>query len=76
MYHGITNVGCKPTIEGDNPVGIETHIFDFNQDVYDKIVIVTFIKKLREERKFSNIEKLLEQMRLDVSEARYYFSMQ
>jgi len=76
VYHGITNVGCKPTIEGDNPVGIETHIFDFNQDVYDKIVIVTFIKKLREERKFSNIEKLLEQMRLDVSEARYYFSMQ
>ena len=75
VYHGITNVGCKPTIEGDNPIGIETHIFDFNQDVYDKIVIVTFIKKIREERKFSNIEKLLEQMRLDVNEARYYFSL-
>lgn len=32
VYHGITNVGCKPTIEGENPVGIETHILDFKQN--------------------------------------------
>ena len=75
VYHGVTNVGCKPTIEGENPVGIETYILDFNQDIYDKVVMVTFIKKLREERKFSNLEKLLEQMRLDVNEAKYYFSL-
>jgi len=76
VYHGITNVGCKPTIEGENPIGIETHILDFKQDVYDKIVIVTFIKKIREERKFPNLESLLEQIRLDINEARYYFSLQ
>lgn len=76
VYQGITNVGCKPTIEGENPVGIETHILDFKQDVYDKVIIVTFIKRIREERKFPNLESLLEQMRLDVSEARYYFSLQ
>lgn len=75
VYHGVTNVGCKPTIEGKNPVGIETHILDFKQDVYDKVVIVTFIKKIREERKFPNLESLLEQMRLDVNEAIYYFSL-
>lgn len=75
VYHGITNVGCKPTIEGENPVGIETHILDFKQDVYDKVIIVTFIKRIREERKFPNLESLLEQMHLDVSEARYYFSL-
>ena len=75
VYHGITNVGCKPTIEGENPVGIETHILDFKQDVYDKVIIVTFIKRIREERKFPNLESLLEQMRLDVSEAQYYFSL-
>lgn len=73
VYHGITDVGCKPTIVGKNPIGIETHIFDFNQDVYDKVVIVTFIKKIREERKFPNLESLLEQMRMDVQEAKYYF---
>ena len=75
VYHGITNVGCKPTIEGENPVGIETHILDFKQDVYDKVIIITFIKKIREEQKFSNLESLLEQIRLDVNEARYYFSL-
>ena len=74
VYHGITNVGRKPTIEGENPIGIETYIFDFGQDVYDKVVIVTFIKKIREERKFPNLQSLLEPMRLDVQEARYYFT--
>ena len=75
VYHGVTNVGCKPTIEGENPVGIETYILDFKQDVYDKAVMVTFIKKIRDERKFPNLDGLLEQMRLDEQEARYYFSL-
>ena len=75
VYQGVTNVGCKPTIEGTNPVGIETHILDFKQDVYDKVAIVTFIKKIREERKFPNLDSLLEQLRLDVNEAKYYFSL-
>lgn len=75
-YQGVTNVGCKPTIEGKNPVGIETYILDFKQDVYDKIVIVTFIKKIRDEQKFPNLDALLEQLRLDEQAARYYFSLQ
>lgn len=75
VYHGVTNVGRKPTIEGQNPVGIETHILDFKQDVYDKVVIVTFIKRIREERKFQNLDALLEQLRLDVNEAKYFFSL-
>jgi len=75
VYQGVTNVGRKPTIEGENPVGIETHILDFRQDVYDKVVIVTFIKKIRDEQKFPNLEGLLAQLRLDVNEAKYYFSL-
>lgn len=75
VYHGITNVGKKPTIEGQNPVGIETHILDFNQDVYEQNVVVTFIKRIREERKFENLDALLEQMRKDANTARYYFSL-
>jgi len=75
VYQGVTNVGRKPTIEGENPVGIETHILDFRQDVYDKVVIVTFIKKIRDEQKFANLEGLLAQLRLDVNEAKYYFSL-
>lgn len=75
VYSGVTNVGCKPTIEGKNPVGIETFILDFTGDVYEKVVMVTFIKKIRDEQKFPNLESLLEQMRLDEQEARYYFSL-
>ncbi len=76
VYYGVTNVGCKPTIEGKNPVGIETYILDFKQDVYQKPVIVTFVKKLRGEQKFPNVEALAEQMARDVVEAKYYFSLE
>ena len=75
VYQGVTNVGEKPTIEGKNPVGIETYILDFNQDVYEQEVVVTFIKRIREERKFANLDALLEQMRKDANTARYYFSL-
>ena len=75
VYQGVTNVGRKPTIEGENTVGIETHILEFGQDVYDKVVIVTFIKKIRDEQKFPSLEGLLAQLRLDVNEAKYYFSL-
>ena len=71
----MTNVGCKPTIEGKNPIGIETYILDFNQDVYGKNACVTFLKKIRNECKFPNIEALSEQMRIDVNKAKDYFSL-
>lgn len=74
VYQGVTNVGKKPTIEGNHPTGIETYILDFHQDVYEKVVTVTFVKKIREERKFENLDALLEQMRKDVHTARYYFA--
>ena len=74
-YQGVTNVGCKPTIEGKNPIGIETYILDFNQDVYGKNACVTFLKKIRNECKFPNIEALSEQMRMDVNKAKDYFSL-
>ncbi len=72
-YHGVTNVGIKPTISGDNPVGIETHILDFREDVYDKDAKITFLEFLRDEMKFPNVEALQEQMRLDKKKAREYF---
>ena len=74
-YQGVTNVGCKPTIEGKNPIGIETYILDFNQEVYGKNACVTFLKKIRNECKFPNIEALSEQMRIDVNKAKDYFSL-
>lgn len=73
-YHGVTNVGCKPTISGTNPIGVETHMLDFSEDIYKKNVKVEFLKHLRKEQKFSSVEELKHQMSEDIALARYYFS--
>lgn len=72
-YPGITNIGCKPTIEGENPTGVETHIFDFQEEIYGKEVKVSFISKIREEKKFASLDALKEQMARDVAFGKQYF---
>ena len=71
---GVTNVGVKPTIEGKNPVGVETHLLDFREDVYEKVVTVEFLTMIREERRFDSIEKLQEQMMNDIAFTRAFFT--
>lgn len=73
VYQGISNVGCKPTIEGENPVGVETHIFDFNRNVYGRNVKVEFLKRVRPELKFASIGELTMQMQEDIAYARKFF---
>lgn len=77
VYRGLSNIGRKPTVatkEGsENPLGLEMHIFDFDQMVYDKMVTVYLHKFLRKEQKFDGIEQLLEKMQQDIAEAKAYF---
>ncbi len=70
-YKGITNVGIKPTI-GDNIHTIETHIFDFDYDLYGKEIRVEFLTKLRDEMKFTNIQELARQIALDSASAKEF----
>lgn len=70
-YHGVTNVGIKPTI-GDNKKNIETHIFHFNKDLYGKEIRIEFLEKIRSEIKFNNVDELAEQIRKDCLEAKLY----
>ena len=72
-YMGVSNVGCKPTIAGDNPIGVETYIIDFCQDVYGKEVTVKFLEFLRPEKKFDSIEDLKTQMNADIVRAERYY---
>ncbi|MBO5372676.1 MAG: bifunctional riboflavin kinase/FAD synthetase [Lachnospiraceae bacterium] len=65
-YGGISNVGCKPTIEGENPIGVETNLFDFDADIYGKEIKVEFLHAVRKEMKFQSLEELKQQMRKDV----------
>lgn len=73
-YNGITNVGFNPTVSDEKQIRVETHLFDFNQDVYGKEIRVEFLKFLRDEKKFINLEELKKQIFFDIDEAKRYFN--
>lgn len=65
-YGGMLNIGSRPTFNknADNR-SIEVHIFDFSDDLYHKEITLVFAKKIRDEKKFSGIEALAEQLKKD-----------
>lgn len=70
-YPSITNVGVKPTI-GTYNKNIETHIFNFDKELYGKKIRVEFIKRTREEKKFPGINELSKQIQSDCIMAKAY----
>lgn len=68
-YKSITNVGECPTVRNNREITVETHVFDFNREIYDSYVKIEFEKYIREERKFLNLEDLKRQILLDISQA-------
>jgi len=66
---GVASVGTRPTIGGGMPL-LEVLIFDFDRDIYGRYITVHFVKRLREERHFADLELLKRQMRVDVEAAR------
>lgn len=70
-YPSITNVGVKPTI-GTYHKNVETHIFNFDKELYGKTIRVEFLEKTRDERKFDSVEELSRQITDDCITARSY----
>lgn len=70
-YPSITNVGVKPTI-GTYNKNVETHIFNFDKELYGKQIKVEFIKKTRPEMKFGSVEELSRQIKNDCIMAKAY----
>ena len=68
-YGGVLNIGYNPTF-GENRLSAETHIFDFNQEIYGKKIKINLLKYLRGEKKFSGPEELAAQIREDIRQAR------
>ena len=64
MY-GMCNIGCKPTVGAGNARTIETHIFDFDEDIYGLDIEISFISKLRDEVRFDSLEGLKLQLEKD-----------
>ena len=58
------NIGTRPTFDGRNRT-LEVNIFDFDGDLYGQTVIITFVARLREERKFESPEALISQLKAD-----------
>ena len=72
-YMGVSNIGNKPTVGNNNPLGLETYIIDFCQDIYGKDVTVEFLEFLRPEMKFDSIDALKDQMNNDIAiTCKYY----
>lgn len=67
-YRAVTNIGTNPTVHGDH-LTIETHMIDFDQDIYGERLTVAFRRYLRGELMFSNLEELKDQIRRDISQA-------
>ena len=63
-FWSMTNIGINPTF-GDGQVSIETNIFDFNDDIYDKDIKISFISRIREEIKFDSPNELVEMLKKD-----------
>ena len=63
-FKGAMNIGTKPTIE-DKELTVEVHIFDFKEEIYGETLEVEIIKRIREEKRFSSLEALKEQIQKD-----------
>lgn len=74
-YYGVANIGYRPTFFGDKR-NIEVHIFDFDNNIYEKEITVGFLKKIRDEISFSSPEQLAGQIKKDVAQAKEWLHSQ
>lgn len=66
QYKGITNFGIRPTVSDSHRCSLETHILDFDKDIYGEEISVSFFKMIRAERKFNSLDDLKAQINIDI----------
>ncbi|MCK5829218.1 MAG: bifunctional riboflavin kinase/FAD synthetase [Methylococcales bacterium] len=71
---GVANVGTRPTVDGGQKVILETHLFDFNKDIYGHYVDVHFKQKIRNEIRFNSLDELKIQIEKDIMTAKQFFT--
>lgn len=64
-YIGVANLGARPTVDGLKTL-LETHIFNFTEDIYGKIIEIEFCHKIRDEQKFASFDELKQQIQKDI----------
>ena len=73
VHASVTNVGVRPTVDNSGRTTIETHIFNFDRDIYGAPVRLGFVQRIRDERAFETLEQLQAQIAADCSRARVLF---
>jgi sensor histidine kinase YesM len=74
-YRSLTNIGFNPTVGGDG-LSIETHILDYNGDLYGSDILIEFVDRIRDEMHFSSLELLKEQITKDIEYTKNYLLIQ
>jgi len=69
LRYGMLNIGVRPTLTSGSERVVEVHVFELNEDLYGKQLRIQFLKRLRNEIKFSSKEELVDQLRRDRSES-------
>ncbi len=69
-FFSVTNVGINPTVGGEKRIKCESYILDYTGDLYGKNIQILFYKKLRDERKFSNVQELTDAVRQNIEDCR------
>lgn len=70
IFKSIINIGYNPTFNTRDEISVETHLLDFDEDIYQQVIHQSFVKRLRDELKFETIDELIKQMQDDEQEAR------
>lgn len=73
VFQSVTNIGRRPTFKDSDPNIVETHLFDFDKDIYGEEIKIEFFSFLRGEKKFSSANELILQIREDVNKCQKYF---
>ena len=73
-YKGVSNFGLRPTVDGSKLL-LETHMFNFSEEIYGKELTVEFLTFIRSEQKFNNFEELTKQINKDIIKAKEYHQL-
>ncbi len=74
-YHGMTNIGVKPSVTDGHELTVETYIYDFSGDIYGEIIVTDLLTFRRPERRFQGLEELKQVMHEDIEAGRSYFGI-
>lgn len=64
-HQGMMNIGYRPTLENGQNISLEVHIFNFNRDIYNTRVEISFVRRIRHEKKFNSVDELIIQLEAD-----------